>query len=834
MAGAKGPLLGGAMPSAFAAEPPVASLSLDKLSVDLSRFGLSEEPITPEAARPATPASTPPAKAGLVKSSGLSFAAVANVASLAALPRVVRKRSDCIQVAIRCRPLIGRDAGQTRCFQTSGTMLTANESAGEAATKDHKVWSFDNVFDEVSTVNDIHGAMTNEVCPARCPLLAQLMPPPCDHWLCVQVVDSVMDGYHGTIFAYGQTGSGKTYTMVGDRKDGVPGVMTLAVDQMFKHISQDTYRDYMIRVSYMEIYNEKVRDLLNPAAQNEELKVRNDVKKGFFVECQEVVCSNDEQIYAMLDAGNTLRTTAATQMNAASSRSHAIFRMTIESVVKPGVKHVGTAEDNAFRCSYLNLVDLAGSERSKDTGATGATLKEAGAINLSLSCLSNIIRALADQAKSRSKKKVHLPFRDSKLTQILQPSLGGNSRTAFICTVTLAQRFFEETTSTLKFANQAKKVTNTPKKNILMNEKAMLSEAHDEIEQLKRLLKSATSSGDGGGGGSGGGGDDGGSGGGEGSTELENKIRFLETMLVGGGGANSLDVLNSMWTPELGKNAFDAASATQMIREAETKRVMEWRAKQMAEIDAVWKQIDTDNNGTLDPTELGQLFEKMGQAMDVDTVMAQIDEDGDGEVDKEEFLQWWCTRSVADRERLKGQAAPPSDRISKLKLKLKLGARIAGSVKRSESRSHTVGFAQMQQAMMAKNLSQWGAQPGGQQDNPASLKKIAEARAKARGLEEQLAVKCEALKIQDATVVQLQCDLTLQSQALRQASAWAEEKGSENEHLVQEVMRLQTTELTLQSKCTRLESTLETAVSDLAESKVSMHSTMPSPIFSRT
>ena len=141
-----------------------------------------------------------------------------------------------------------------------------------------------------------------------------------------QVVDSVMDGFHGTIFAYGQTGSGKTYTMVGDRKDGVPGVMTLAVDQMFKHITEDTYRDYMIRVSYMEIYNEKVRDLLNPAAQNEELKVRNDAKKGFFVECQEVVCSNDEQIYSMLDAGNTLRTTAATLMNAASSRSHAIFR----------------------------------------------------------------------------------------------------------------------------------------------------------------------------------------------------------------------------------------------------------------------------------------------------------------------------------------------------------------------------------------------------------------------------------------------------------------------------------------------------------------------------
>jgi len=139
----------------------------------------------------------------------------------------------------------------------------------------------------------------------------------------------------------------------------------------------------------------------------------------------------------MLDAGNELRTVAATDMNAQSSRSHAIFRLIIESTVKKGVEQVGSAEDNAFRQSYLNLVDLAGSERTKDTGASGQTLKEAGTINLSLSCLANIIRALADASeqegkKGKKKKKVHLPYRDSKLTQILQPSLGGSSRTVSI------------------------------------------------------------------------------------------------------------------------------------------------------------------------------------------------------------------------------------------------------------------------------------------------------------------------------------------------------------------------------------------------------------------
>jgi centromeric protein E len=154
------------------------------------------------------------------------------------------------------------------------------------------------------------------------------------------------------------------------------------------------------------------------------------------------------------------------------------------------VEQDGSTEDNAFRCSYLNLVDLAGSERTKDTGATGARLKEAGNINLSLSCLSNIIRALSEQASQRGKNKkpVHLPFRDSKLTQILQPSLGGNSRTAFICTVTLAAKFYEDTKGTLAFADRAKKVKNKPVKNILVRRAVLCASQTTALTQSIRCV----------------------------------------------------------------------------------------------------------------------------------------------------------------------------------------------------------------------------------------------------------------------------------------------------------------------------------------------------------
>eukprot|EP01048_Picozoa_sp_COSAG05_P015938 COSAG05_NODE_1985_length_3744_cov_2.083676_2_plen_456_part_00 len=345
---------------------------------------------------------------------------------------VPQKQSDAIKVAVRCRPLTGRDAGETRCFKTHHSSLSVDPAAfdGKLDASKTAAQHFEHVFDEEDRVQDVHEALTHEI------------------------VDSVLDGYHGTVFAYGQTGSGKTYTMVGDREKGAPGIMTLAVDQIFGIMSQDTYREYSLRVSYMEIYNEKVRDLLNPGAADRELKMRQNKKHGFFVECMQVNVTTPDQIYLLLEGGNKLRTTAETLMNAASSRSHAIFRITIESEVRTGVDQLGTMEDNASRRSYLNLVDLAGSERNKSTGATGQTLKEGANINQSLGTLAKIVRMLGSL---KYNKKMHLPFRESKLTQLMQSSLGGNSRTAFICTVTLAKRFFDETSSTLKFAATAKK-----------------------------------------------------------------------------------------------------------------------------------------------------------------------------------------------------------------------------------------------------------------------------------------------------------------------------------------------------------------------------------------
>ena len=194
-------------------------------------------------------------------------------------------------------------------------------------------------------------------------------------------------------------------------------------------------REYMVRAGYVELYNERVRDLLNPSTK--ELKIRHDSERGFFVECQEVTVTSPAQVMSLLESGNSVRQVGVTNMNDRSSRSHTIFRIIVESTKKAAE---GAGE---FRESYLNLVDLAGSERVADTGATGARLKEAININKSLSTLSHIVSLLAERTSSKGIRS-HLPYRDSKLTQILQPALGGNNKTAFICNVCLAWRFFEE------------------------------------------------------------------------------------------------------------------------------------------------------------------------------------------------------------------------------------------------------------------------------------------------------------------------------------------------------------------------------------------------------
>ncbi|KAI8902036.1 P-loop containing nucleoside triphosphate hydrolase protein [Globomyces pollinis-pini] len=253
----------------------------------------------------------------------------------------------------------------------------------------------------------------------------------------------------GTIFAYGQTSSGKTHTMFGHKDE--PGIMPLATTHIFRHILKTVNREFLVRVSYVEIYNEVIKDLLKP--ENDNLKIHQNPNGEIFVgDLSEHVVSSVANVESLMMLGDSNRHTGETYMNDESSRSHTIFRMTIESREKNSV--------GAVKVSVLNLVDLAGSERVGHTGAEGIRLKEGGHINKSLLALGTVIGRL-----SEGKDTGHIPYRDSKLTRILQSSLGGNARTSIICTVTPAMLHIDETITTLRFANRAKCIQNRPQVN---------------------------------------------------------------------------------------------------------------------------------------------------------------------------------------------------------------------------------------------------------------------------------------------------------------------------------------------------------------------------------
>lgn len=282
-------------------------------------------------------------------------------------------------------------------------------------------------------------------------------------------VDDVLAGYNGTVFAYGQTGSGKTYTMMGAdiaNQEG-KGIIPRIVEQIFASIfGSDGSIEFVVKVSYMEIYMEKIRDLLVP--QNDNLPVHEDKQRGVYVKgLLECYVQNVDEVYQILERGGQSRAVAATNMNQESSRSHSIF------VIEVAQKNV---ESGAARSGRLFLVDLAGSEKVGKTGASGQTLEEAKKINKSLSALGMVINALSDGKSS------HIPYRDSKLTRILQESLGGNSRTTLIVNCSPSSYNDAETLSTLRFGERAK----TIKQKAKINEE--LSPA-----QLKALLKKAQS-----------------------------------------------------------------------------------------------------------------------------------------------------------------------------------------------------------------------------------------------------------------------------------------------------------------------------------------------------
>ncbi|CAH3031146.1 unnamed protein product [Pocillopora meandrina] len=372
-----------------------------------------------------------------------------------------KKGGESVKVVVRCRPMNQKEIaqGHQRIIEMNvkkGTIEINNPAKKEEVPR---MFTYDSVYDWNSKQIDLYDETFR------------------------QLVDSVLEGYNGTIFAYGQTGTGKTFTMEGVRSDPIlRGVIPNSFEHIFTHIARTQNQQYLVRASYLEIYQEDIRDLLSKdQSRRLELKERPDT--GVYVkDLQSFVCKSVKEIEHVMNVGNQNRAVGATNMNEHSSRSHAIFIITIEC------SEPGADGENHIRVGKLNMVDLAGSERQTKTGATGERLKEATKINLSLSALGNVISALVDG------KSTHVPYRDSKLTRLLQDSLGGNARTVMVANIGPASYNFEETITTLRYANRAKNIKNKPKINEDPKD-ALLREFQEEIGRLKRELEKRGGSG---------------------------------------------------------------------------------------------------------------------------------------------------------------------------------------------------------------------------------------------------------------------------------------------------------------------------------------------------
>ncbi|CAL4066614.1 unnamed protein product, partial [Meganyctiphanes norvegica] len=363
--------------------------------------------------------------------------------------------AESVKVVVRCRPMNEKETKEQHqrvvdMDVARGVVEIRNIKASESDPP--KTFTYDAVYDWNSKQMDLYNETFRPL------------------------VDSVLNGFNGTIFAYGQTGTGKTFTMEGVREDpDLRGVIPNSFDHIFNHIARSTNQQYLIRASYLEIYQEEITDLLGKDQKKKlELKERPDT--GVYVkDLQQFVCKSVNEIQHVMTVGNQNRSVGSTNMNLHSSRSHAIFIITIENCE--------TKEDGKglIRVGKLNLVDLAGSERQSKTGAMGERLKEATKINLSLSALGNVISALVDGKSS------HIPYRDSKLTRILQDSLGGNSKTIMVANIGPASYNYDETITTLRYANRAKNIKNKPKVNEDPKD-AILREYQHEIARLKGQL----------------------------------------------------------------------------------------------------------------------------------------------------------------------------------------------------------------------------------------------------------------------------------------------------------------------------------------------------------
>ena len=348
-----------------------------------------------------------------------------------------------VNVCIRMRPLNEREMreGQQASFHCN--------TATNSVIQDGTAYHYDRVFDQADDTSKLYASMAKDI------------------------VQGVTAGINGTVFAYGQTSSGKTHTMLGSGAEH-PGVLEMAAADIFAQIGDCPNRDFLLRVSFVEIYNENIRDLLSDSDAT--INIREDPRKGVYCEASEVIIVDYESIIKTLKKGISRRAVEATAMNDTSSRSHTIFKIIVES--KDNSSVANGESDGAVLVASLNLVDLAGSESVRHTGATGQRAKEGGKINQSLLSLSRVIHAL-------SQPGTHVSFRDSKLTRLLQPSLSGNAKMSVVCCITPAEKYLEETRSTLQFASRAKLVKTDAKVNEVLDESAQLKRLRKELEELK-------------------------------------------------------------------------------------------------------------------------------------------------------------------------------------------------------------------------------------------------------------------------------------------------------------------------------------------------------------
>ncbi|KAG2558117.1 kinesin-like protein KIN-7L [Panicum virgatum] len=366
-----------------------------------------------------------------------------------------------ISVAVRFRPpnpaAADPSKGGDREWRIDDTRVTLVHRA--AGPVPGAPFVFDHVFDRTATNERVYGTVVRDL------------------------IGAVVDGFNATAFAYGQTSSGKTFTMNGSDAD--PGIIPRAVRDVFDTVRQTDDREFLVRVSYMEIYNEEINDLLT--LEGRRLPIKENLERGVYVAgLREEIVNSAEQVLELLQLGEVNRHFGETNMNARSSRSHTIFRMVIESSAKNQID-----SEDPIRVSVLNLVDLAGSERNNKTGTEGVRLNEAGHINKSLLMLGNVINKLSENGKQRG----HIPYRDSKLTRILQPALGGNAKTSIICTAAPEEMHIDETRGTLKFASRAKCVSNCAQVNEILTDAALLKRQKREIEELRKKLQGSHSEG---------------------------------------------------------------------------------------------------------------------------------------------------------------------------------------------------------------------------------------------------------------------------------------------------------------------------------------------------